>query len=224
MTEMTLDSKVNLLESLLGQLGDSDREFAGSLINGKWGYRSRGYLSAKQAPWIDTLLERAQQPEQQAPKCAADLSGVKAFLMNARQKLRFPKVWLRTEDGRDLKVYVAGDRSKVPNAVNFVLYEQTDGFRDDTWLGRVLDNGDWHQPRSIRQGDIEQVMPLLQSLGSDPHGAAIRFAKLTGRCCFCNHALSDKKHSTKVGYGPTCAKKFGLYDEWKQAAAEAEGS
>lgn len=44
--------------------------------------------------------------------------------------------------------------------------------------------------------EIEQLKAAL-------HG------KMTGKCCFCNSPLIDQK-STDVGYGPVCAKHYGL--------------
>ena len=221
-----LEERVRVLDGLRGQLNANDAKFVHDLIHGKWGFYQRGYLSGKQAPWIERLIERAENGGQLPnEKCGVSLAKVKDFLLAARKTLKAPKVWMRTEDGRDLKVYIAGQRSKVPNAVNFVLYDQPEGgWRNDTWLGRVLDNGDWHRPYSTKQEDVDMIQPLLVRLGEDPAGAASDFGKLTGRCCFCNSALSDKNHSTLVGYGPTCAKKWGLYDEWKAAKAAAKGS
>lgn len=212
-----LQTMVETLEGLMDKLGENDREFADNLIKGKWGFYARGFLTEKQARWIPVLIERAENADKPGPTCDVDLSKVKSFLLSAKPKA--PKVWLRTADGRELKVYIAGPRSKVPGAVNFVLYTMEDwGGRTDTWLGRVLDNGDWHRPYSTSDSDIEAIQPLLEQLGNAPAEAAQAYGKLTGRCCFCNHGLSDQDKSTKVGYGPTCAKRYGLHNEWKAAA------
>lgn len=214
-----LQTMVETLEGLMDKLGENDREFANNLIKGKWGFYARGFLTEKQARWIPVLIERAENADKPGPTCDVDLSKVKHFLMVAKEKLKFPKVWLRTEDGRDLKVYVSGERSKVPGAVNFVLYRTEDwGGRTDTWLGRVLDSGEWHRPYSTKDSDIEAIQPLLEQLGNAPAEAAMAYGKLTGRCCFCGRALSDQDKSTKVGFGETCSKKYGLHSQWKAAS------
>lgn len=48
--------------------------------------------------------------------------------------------------------------------------------------------------------------------------AAKEYARLFGRCCFCNRGLIDER-STEVGYGPSCAKAYGLPWTPKEAAA-----
>jgi hypothetical protein len=46
-------------------------------------------------------------------------------------------------------------------------------------------------------------------LAQHPAETAAKNGKLTGNCCFCTSALTDKR-STEVGYGPTCAANYGL--------------
>ena len=214
MTTETADAKIAELEALLPELTERDRIFAESLINGKWGYRRRGFLSAKQWPYVDQLIERGKQKNGEPDNFSVDLTKVHAFLMQARKTLKHPKVWMRIGN-RDLKVYLSGKRSKYPDCVNLVVYDLVDGWRQDTWLGRILPDGTWHRPFTTKQADVDTILPALGRLADDPGPVAQEYGRLTGKCCFCNHVLTDEDHSTKVGFGPVCAKRYGLAEFWK---------
>ena len=55
----------------------------------------------------------------------------------------------------------------------------------------------------------DRPVSILAQLATQPAQLAAKHGKLTGHCCFCNSELSDEK-STNVGYGPVCAKRWGL--------------
>jgi hypothetical protein len=50
---------------------------------------------------------------------------------------------------------------------------------------------------------------LFSAIAADPAKAAAESGHLTGRCSFCSRTLDDSR-SVQHGYGPQCAKKFGL--------------
>jgi len=58
------------------------------------------------------------------------------------------------------------------------------------------------------------VQKLLSELAKDPIKVAKEHGKLSGKCCFCNKALTDEK-STAAGYGPVCSKHYHLEDQYK---------
>lgn len=47
------------------------------------------------------------------------------------------------------------------------------------------------------------------SLAENPAKVAADYGRLSGRCCFCKIELTDEK-SIAVGYGPQCARSYGL--------------
>lgn len=55
----------------------------------------------------------------------------------------------------------------------------------------------------------QAICDALDSLGTNPAGAAMRYGKLTGVCCMCSRMLTDKR-SIRAGYGPICAAKWNL--------------
>jgi hypothetical protein len=53
------------------------------------------------------------------------------------------------------------------------------------------------------------VVAFLEALAKDPVGVTQEHGRRTGACCFCSHKLTDAT-SLSVGYGPVCAKHYGL--------------
>ena len=62
-----------------------------------------------------------------------------------------------------------------------------------------------------RSGVSPEIVKLVNRLAKNPAKVATEYGKLTGNCCFCRRALTDKR-SVTVGYGSTCAGNYGL--EW----------
>lgn len=50
---------------------------------------------------------------------------------------------------------------------------------------------------------------LLGAFDADPVATAVLSARFTGSCSFCSRKLDDVR-SIEVGYGPTCAEKYGM--------------
>jgi hypothetical protein len=126
-----------------------------------------------------------------------------ALLQRAHEKLKYPKVRLELEDGRKVKLQLAGSQSRTPGTVNV-----TDGkpFGENVWYGRIALDGAWEPSRS---GCPAEVEVLLDRLEVDPAGLAKVHGQRFGNCCFCGLELTTKE-SVCAGYGPICADKWGL--------------
>ena len=209
----TLKDRVDALELALPLLPEKDRSFAGDLIAGKWGFRTKGTLSPKQAGWVDTLIERAMKPapsEPVAPAQVGSFQKVYDIFATAAKHLKYPKIKLLVGDC-PVVLQVAGKQSKQPGVVNV-----TDGgpFGSNKWFGRVEKGGSWQQGKQYAES--AQVAEILHKLAEDPIKTAREYGKLTGCCCFCNKVLSDPQ-SVAAGFGETCAKHFGLFSAYKEA-------
>ena len=188
------------------EANDRDKEFADSLVNGKWGWGARGFLTEKQEAAARRMLDRILN--RPAPETAPAMVGVHSFLKNAKRYLKYPKLWLQLADGTPVKVYMSGARSKYPDTVNLKVGQY------DDWYGRILDTGEWHRPRSAEVEVVGQLKTLLEELAADPAGVAAAYGKITGHCCFCHQPLSDER-SLDVGFGPVCADHYDLKEQWK---------
>lgn len=201
-------TSATILKENLDFLSADDKKFAGSLLTQ---LEKRGDLSDRQWPWVEKLATRAEAAKSGVPDFTesievGDFGGVIALFDKASKNLKHPHIRLQLPSGAQLSLNVAGKSSSRPGCVNL-----TDGkpFGRNTWYGRVNPDGRWEPSRSISDDVGVSLMVLLTKLASDPAGVAAEHGRLTGRCCFCGGGLTDER-STALGYGPQCAKNFGL--------------
>jgi hypothetical protein len=185
------------------EYSERDRSFAASLLDGFVKY---GRFTDRQLPYVQRLAENRNTaaPAQQV----GDLGGVLALFDKAAAHLKRPAVVLAVPGvgNGELRLTVAGAKAKQPGTVNVTDTEADWDSR--TWYGRIQRDGTY-QPSRDANGTSQAITEKLRALAKDPVGVASEFGRLTGRCCFCNRALSDER-STAVGYGGTCADHFGL--------------
>jgi hypothetical protein len=196
------DTELARLKADYGKLPMKDQEFALSLL----GQLSRkGVLSSKQWPWIKTLADRIDQPKTSSTaRNLGDLSELKAMFAKAGEKLKFPHLMLQLDTGEKIKVWIAGERSKEPGALSIVTMPP-----DKEWIGRVLQDGTW-APKATRSADFyASVGALMSRLLAAPQAVLATHGKQLGACCYCNTELTDAR-SVEAGYGPVCAKNWGL--------------
>ncbi len=79
--------------------------------------------------------------------------------------------------------------------------------------------GDVDMNTNVLTAKPEQVFPAdLSAFKADPVAYMAEQGKKEGNCCFCSRDLTDER-STAHGYGPICAKHYGL--AWGHDTAEA---
>ena len=85
------------------------------------------------------------------------------------------------------------------------------------WLGTIDKlTKVWTPTRKAFDDSNIDILTTMEMFRVDPQDTVIRRGKSSGRCCFCNQSLTDGK-STAHGYGPTCAKNYGLKYSKKSA-------
>lgn len=116
--------------------------------------------------------------------------------------LKYPKIRLQTTHGNAVVLSRAGAKSKYTGQIMI-----TDGrpYGQNTYYGRIDTHGTFHASAQSNS----DITALLSRLASNPVDAARNYGRLTGNCCFCDMKLTDAR-STANGYGPVCAKRFGL--------------
>lgn len=168
---------------------------AGDLIN--WDKVTRKARHATDAACAAAKAHAATMPAPVA--VTADVASIAAFLAAARDRgLKFPKARFLAPGGGELRLHLAGPTSKFPGSVQVKI--------DDEWIGRVEPDGTV-AGRTLR--DRADVRAVLAVIATDPAAAAKSYGTLNGRCSFCNLPLSDDG-SVEVGYGPICARHWGL--------------
>jgi len=164
---------------------------AGTAI--QWG-RGVGAMHADPAACAAALATPPPPP----PATWLGGTAIFAFLIAAKARgLRHPKARFLAPGGGELRLSLSGPASKVPGSLQVVVGED--------WRGRV-------EPDGSVQGPLATDLALQDALviiATDPAQAAHDYGALMCRCSFCGLALTDAG-SVEVGYGPTCAKKWGL--------------
>ena len=191
---------VDQLVAVLDQLSGKDREFACSLIQG---FNRYGRLSDRQMPWVQTLTQRASQPRPEpVVTITVDFKPIQDLFDLASKSLKRIKIKLQTATGQAVVIHRAGAMSKYAGEILI-----TDGapFGQNKFFGRVATTGEFFATSRATQ----EVCQLVKEFSENPAETAGRYGRLTGGCSFCNHGLKDQR-STQVGYGPVCAKRFGL--------------
>ena len=82
-------------------------------------------------------------------------------------------------------------------------------FRDRGAVGKI-DNGMtslWFHKARNAGADIDVLRALIHELEANPLVAAVKYGRLSGRCCSCGRDLTDPS-SIEAGIGPICATKF----------------
>jgi hypothetical protein len=126
----------------------------------------------------------------------------------AAKAIKYPKIKNLTVDGRVLTLYRTGERSKYPGSISV-------NTADGLWLGNITRQGKFWASREAQSW----VQEVLQKLADNPEDIAAAHGKKTGNCCFCSRLLTDdrKGFSVDMGYGPWCAKRWGL--QWGEPKA-----
>lgn len=125
------------------------------------------------------------------------------FLLSIGYGLKRPKIRVVFKDKR-YKLYLSNKGTLCIKAG--ARYENTDRFHEEEYVGcvyqgRFLKNRD----RNVRPDELE----FLDRLAAEHVDFLAECSKDMGTCCYCNKPLEDPD-SKKVGYGPICAKRWGL--------------
>lgn len=192
-------------------------KFTGSAWGGSWEeLKPKSTMSPKQIALAENLVAegKAWVAQNNAHSTTAISSGTVSIGAGGLQailnlfasvngKLKFPKIALNTEAGNEVLVYPAKATGKNPGCL-YVRF-------NNAYVGKINAMAEWEPKGGTPMGSFtnETVEALLLKFAADPAGVAAADGKLTGRCCFCKHKL-DTKESTEVGYGPVCAKAYGL--------------
>ena len=120
------------------------------------------------------------------------------------------RIALATEQGDPVLLKFTKGNPKV-HITNGEAY----GSESNVYYGALLiGSGAFAPARAAHMG----IVGLLEKLNADPEGAAAAYGRQTGNCSFCSKALEDDR-SLEVGYGPKCAKNYGL--RWGNRPAAA---
>jgi len=148
----------------------------------------KGYAD-KLVAWTKPAVE-AVRLEEPAPKLNPDDIATPALHAVMQKHATFHvnefKITRRNQDS--LCWIVFGDRGAVGKIDNGVT---------NLWFHKARNAG----------ADIDALRALIAELEANPLVAAMKYGRLSGRCCSCGRDLTDPS-SIKAGIGPICATKF----------------
>lgn len=168
-----------------------------------------------------------------APAVVLEMAGIMRLFRSYRTATaglanpKKPKITFSMEGGRVIVLSIAGENARRPGTIN-VTNGKKYGEEGNVWFGRIDPETGVFSPG--RDCD-SMVVTFLKAFADDPAGVAGRYGRRTGFCCFCHKALTRGRgtgprcralYSVDVGYGPDCAKRYGL--PFGMAAAAAAGS
>ena len=217
-------SRIADLEALRSNLtAKRDQTFADDLVNGEYGFHKRGNLTEKQWFYADILLAKAlgvAPPKTTIPTILLDVKGLFKFFDDC--SLKTPKLSFTLEvpgteqyDGEDtfdieIRVTLAGSKAKQPGTLNLTDFGS---YPNNKWYGRVQRDGHWEIAKGVSLDAQKVIGAFLTQLSHDPKGLTMTYGTSTGICCFCHAELTDPQ-SKGAGFGPVCAKNYGLQNEY----------
>lgn len=133
------------------------------------------------------------------PKMTIDLKPIADFLLAAQKRgLKAPKLRVLAPDGRSEMRLGVTKGGVAPGSISVVIA--------DDFIGCIRPDGSIVSAKLAARTDIHTT---LLRVAQDPATAAKEYAALMGLCSFCGLPLTDAG-SVEVGYGPVCAKHWGL--------------
>jgi len=194
-----IEKKLGLLANNTIKLNEWGKGFVKSVMKQ---FADKGSLSSNQIYWVDKLVEELKDD---VPKLktvrVGNFEKVYSLIGKVAGKLKHPAIRFSI-NGEDMTLYLAGNKSKFPGILNLV----GTGRR---WYGRLNEDGTWNRYEKLVDHLRAPTWDFLNALGKNPEETLAKHGRLTGRCCYCWRGLVDER-SVEVGYGPVCAKRWGL--------------
>jgi hypothetical protein len=185
------------MSEVIHDMTERDASFARDLISQ---FLDRGNLSSKQWEWVGTLKDRIKGVK----PIYGSFNAISVMFRLAGEKLKYPKIRLITKNDQ----YILLSFKKVVEGKNTIEIA-TGGYANH---GRRVFRG-WIENGAIvpyKSNSIDDDIEMtLQEFALDPVNVAKAHSKILGACVFCGKPLTDEK-SKALGYGPVCAKNYGL--------------
>lgn len=194
---------------------------------------SHGGLTTEQMAWVHKLALEATGKSDQITSDANKVDGflaINRLFAGAIQTIENPGMKLLMRKGEATMGESAGlylhlaiqpiltlGRGDAPNSTNPNQIKLMVGAFDYTWgdphyAGRIDKHGVLYEGGAC----TKEIVQYLRSLGKDPSLVLGNSGRLSGHCPMCGQA-NNSPESEAHGYGPTCARTWGL--EWADAKA-----
>jgi hypothetical protein len=165
--------------------------------------RFGSFVSEKQAAFAGSLV--AQAGALATADAAVRDAGIKA---RAQQPAGLPVPDLFAVMQKHARLIISGLKIARKNQDSLCWLIDDNG--DDTVIGKIENGVAILFEGRMRNIGVERakIEALLTEIEANPLAAAMKYGKLSGRCCSCGRDLTDEG-SIERGIGPVCAEKFG---------------
>jgi hypothetical protein len=184
----------------LAWLTSNNGDFAASLLDQ---VKKKGDLSPKQLQAVYQSIAReedwAKQREQKATQTQINMTDLlDRFALALKAGIKRPKV-----NTGDLLFSLAPAHGH--NAGHVYVKGEKDDYGDRPYLGKITPEGKFFAGRGVE----DEVKQRIAEVGADVVTAAKAHGAQHNNCCFCSRDLTTNE-SVSNGYGPICAKRYGL--------------
>ena len=116
-------------------------------------------------------------------------------ILKRGQASELKRILVKMQDNKDLIISFRAEKGRY-----YVTSE-----KKSHEYGDIGNDGYWRPSRRA----TDAIAAIVSKVETDPIAYARAHGAKTGRCCFCSRKLTDPT-SVRAGYGPVCAKNFGL--------------
>lgn len=194
-TTVTFESDLTEVEVAKG-LKQVPGDFARNL-------RNTLHWTKSQEAWAHWMVieaaRKASKPETE--QAGTGFKAIPALFATASASLQYPRITFKTSAGT-VRIQRAGQQSRYCGELQVT---DGQGYQGGRYYGRIDKAGNFHPGRDFSGA----VTAALVEIEANPAEALGRMGRAEGACCFCGKDLTDE-NSTVHGYGPVCAKNWGL--------------
>lgn len=193
------EDAIAFLRNNMEKVNNSSREFAKSLCS----YRV-DRMSDTQLFWVHKLATAISHPApQKQVRKVGDFDKVLQMVRHAYDTgAKRLKIRLILSDGRKISLCPFAPKGEL---VAVYINDPEVPYNE---YGRITPSGDLLPGRGKCKVDPE-VFEVIKRFAADPLGVAKEYGNATGNCCFCGLELTVDR-SVDLGWGPQCARKYGL--------------
>ncbi len=134
------------------------------------------------------------------------------LLHTAQKNINYPKLRIVpfVENPKFVLMFtIAGERAAFPGSINITTDHEL--FDRRTFFGRILQSGEIAIQPSLTMNKVS--VELISDINDNLEEYIRKTSYLTEKCALCNEKIQDS-YSKLVGWGPECAKKWGL--KWSE--------
>lgn len=177
------------------------KEFARSLSREYFLRESNGrHLTSEQQWWLHKCAIELREQEERSNRCATGFARIHELFQRAMQSgLVHPKISM-PEHVRLSLPYERGIPAQRTDILSVRMGSRHVG---------VLNKGTLHFVKTEHVPDDDRLIIILKQFCRDPEKWGALWGIRSGICCFCSRELTTKE-SCSAGYGPICAKRWGL--------------